>query len=77
MSNITVKSGRLICVKNTEVPKLSNANSHYWAVHVEDCDGVNERCILLTEKELERAEYRASRNKEDLTKKGFLADLFD
>lgn len=77
MNDTTIKAGRLILVKNTEVPKLSNANAYYWAVHVEDSDGLNERCVLLTEKELERAEYRASRNKEDLTKKGFFVDLLD
>lgn len=73
----TVKAGRLILVENTKRAKLSNANKEYFAVHVEDADGCNERCILLTEKELERAERRASQNKEDLTQKGFLVDLLD
>lgn len=73
----TIKAGRLVKVTNKDRAKFSNANRSYYAVWVEDEDGDSERCLLFTEKELERAEYRASRNKEDLTKKGFLTDLLD
>jgi hypothetical protein len=74
---VTVKMGRLIKVWNTERPKFSNAKRKYVAVQVEDSDGTNERCLLFTEREIEVAEYRASRNNEDLTNKDFLTDFFD
>jgi hypothetical protein len=75
MSDIKVVKGRLISIENKE--KHFSASTHYIAVQVEDSDGSNERCLLFTEKELEKAEYRASRNSEDLTKKGFITNLFD
>ncbi len=77
IDKVAVKAGRLIKVVNTLKAKLSNANDVYWAVQVEDANGKRERCILLTDKELARAEYRAEKNKEDLTKKGFFANLLD
>lgn len=75
MSDTRVVKGRLISIENKE--KLFGSSSYYIAVQVEDSDGSNERCLLFTEKELEKAEYRASRNPEDLTKKGFITNLFD
>lgn len=75
MSDIRVVKGRLISVENKE--KTFGASPYYIALQVEDFDGSNERCLLFTEKEIEKAEYRASRNPEDLTKKGFITDLFD
>ena len=77
LDDVVVKNGRLIRVKNTERPNFSNAKDEYIAVFVEDADGENERCLLFTEKEIEEAEYRASRNEEDLTDKGFWTDLLD
>jgi len=73
----TVKNGRLIQVWNDLRKKFSNAKKTYWAVWVEDASGKNERCLLFTDKEIERAEYRASRNKEDLTKKNLITNLLD
>ena len=70
-----VRAGRLIRVENKI--KKAAANREYFALWVEDEDGDNERCILLTDKELERAEYRASKNPEDLPDKSFFADLID
>jgi len=75
--DVQVKAGRLIPVVNTEKKAFSNAKSKYLAVWVEDSDGDNERCVLLTEKELARAEYRASRNPEDLTKKAWWTNIQD
>lgn len=72
-----VKAGRLVKVWNTLRPKFSNANRQYYAVWIEDANGKNERCVLFTEAEIKRAEYRASKNKEDLTKKDFFANLMD
>ena len=75
IEQVKVKAGRLIRVWNTEKRKSEKAG--YVSVWVEDANGKNERCLLFTEKEIERAEHRASRNIEDLTKKGFLTDLND
>ena len=44
---------------------------------VEDADGGGERRLLFTDREIERAERRAYKNKEDLTKKSLLVDLHD
>ena len=77
IDHVTVKLGRLIKVWNKNRPKFSNAKKVYYALQIEDANGKNERCILLTQRDLERAEYRASRNMEDLTKKDWLTDVFD
>ena len=77
IDDVVVKNGRLIRVANTERPNFSNANEEYIAVFVEDADGGNERCLLFTDHEIEQAEYRASRNQEDLTDKTFWTDLLD
>lgn len=77
IDKVKVVMGRLVRVENTRKPKLSNANSTYFAVQVEDADGDNERCLLFTEKQIETAARRAARNPEDLTKKGFFVNLMD
>jgi hypothetical protein len=70
-----VVAGRLIPVENKN--RFPNAKTKYISVWVEDADGSNERCLLLTENELKNIEYRSRRNKEDHTKKSRLTDLFD
>jgi hypothetical protein len=75
IDQVRVKAGRLIKVWNTL--KKKNENKGYVSVWVEDADGTNERCLLFTEKEIQRAELRASKNVEDLTDKGFFTDLVD
>lgn len=70
-----VKAGRLIRVWN-DAP-VGNAKPQYISVWVEDANGKNERCLLFTAHELERAEKRAERNMEDLTSKDFFTDLTD
>lgn len=75
IDQVRVKAGRLVRVWNTF--KKKNENKGYVSVWVEDADGKNERCLLFTEKEIERAELRASKNLEDLTDKGFFTDLAD
>lgn len=72
-----IKSGRIIKVKNTFRPKFSNADQEYYAVWVEDAHGGNERCFLITDKELARLEDRSLKNKEDWTKKNFFTDFMD
>jgi len=71
------KAGRLIRVWNTKRKKFSNEARQYTALWVEDKDGGNERCWLLTDKEIERLEYRSKRNEEDWTEKDFWTDLLD
>lgn len=75
IDKVRVKAGRLVRVWNTLRKK--NENKGYVAVWVEDADGKNERCLLFTEKEILRAEVRASKNAEDLTSKSLLTDLID
>ena len=75
IEQVRVKMGRLIRVWNTQKRKTEKLG--YVSVWVEDADGKNERCLLFTEKEIQRAEYRASRNMEDLTKKNLLTDFVD
>ena len=71
------KLGRLIRVWNTERKKFSKEARQYTALWVEDKNGGNERCWLLTDREIERLEYRSQRNKEDWTKKSFWTNLLD
>lgn len=75
IDKVKVKPGRLIRVYNTQ--KKKNENDGYVSVWVEDANGKNERCLLFTEKEIQRAESRSSKNIEDLTNKNFLTDLMD
>lgn len=77
IDDVSVKAGRVIKVWNTERKAFSNSKDYYNAIWVEDANGGNERCLLFTDHELERAEYRASKNTEDLPQKGFWTDLFD
>jgi len=70
-----VKKGHIIKVWNTKRPKFSNANSAYHVIHCQQSG--QEFPIMLTEKELERAAYRAMQNPEDVPKKGFLTEIFD
>lgn len=63
--DVKIKAGKIIRVKNQKQRKFTNEKNVYYTIWVEDHDGGNERCIFLTEKELERIEYRSSRNIED------------
>ena len=75
IDKVKVKPGRLVRVYNTE--KKKNENDGYVSVWVEDANGKNERCLLFTEKEIQRAELRSTKNIEDLTKKALLTELLD
>jgi uncharacterized protein YecE (DUF72 family) len=77
IDKVRVVKGRLIRVKNLNRPGFSNAALEYTAVQVEDADGGNERCLLFTANQIAEAQNRAIKNKEDLTKEGFFANLFD
>ena len=67
MSKIKTKLGELNTVVNTLQPKLNNEAETYVAVWVEDVNGFNQRCIMLTSGELLRAERRGIKNIEDQT----------
>lgn len=77
IDRVKVKAGRLIKVANTERPKFTNSCKEYFSLWIEDATGENERCWLLTQKDVERLEKRSQANKEDWTKKGTLTDLLD
>lgn len=75
LDQVKVKQGRLIRVQNTE--RTFGSADMYVAVQVENADGSNERCLLFTEKEIQAAQERADKNKEDLTNRSFFTDLLD
>ena len=75
LDQVRIKKGRLIRVQNTE--RTFGSADVYIAVQVENADGSNERCLLFTEKEIQAAQERADKNKEDLTNRSFLTDLLD
>ena len=77
LDEVKVKMGRLIRVWNTKRKAFSNAKTWYISLAVEDADGSNERTLLFTEKEIERAEKRAKKNSEDLPEKSWWTDLQD
>jgi len=70
-----IVKGRLISVDNKN-RKFGSAKN-YISIQVEDSNGRNERCLLFTKAEIARAEERAEKNIEDLTKKNFFTKLFD
>lgn len=69
------KMGRIYHVVNKKPGRT--AALKYHAVWVEAEDGGNERCLMLTDAELARAEARAKRNPEDVPKRGLLQNLID
>lgn len=75
LDQVKVKQGRLIRVQNTD--RTFGSADVYIAVQVEDATGSNERCLLFTEKEIQAAQERADKNKEDLTTKSFITDILD
>jgi hypothetical protein len=77
LEDVKVVAGRLVPVFNTERKAFSNAKKQYTAIWVEDADGENERCLLFTDAEIKAAEYRASRNPEDLTEKSWWTNIQD
>jgi hypothetical protein len=75
LDQVRIKQGRLIRVENTE--RTFGSADVYVAVQVENADGSDERCLLFTEKEIQAAQERADKNKEDLTNKSFLTNVLD
>lgn len=75
LQEASVKAGRIIPVYNKK--RRTSARKYYHSIWVEDYHGGNERCLLFTDYELQRAEKRAVNNPEDLTKKGWVTDMMD
>lgn len=69
--------GRLVKIKNLKRNNFSTEKESYVAVIVKDENGLNERCLLLTDAELHKAELRAIRNPEDNIHKTFISSLID
>ena len=73
--NAETRMGTLVFIENKE--QKPNENTNYWRVWVQNKEGKNERPLIFTEKEIERAERRGLKNKEDHGKRGKLQDLLD
>ena len=76
IDKVRVVAGRIIRVINT-ARKYRAESSFYHSVWVEDADGGNERCLMITASEMKRIEKRSQKNREDWPEKGMLTDLFD
>lgn len=74
---IFTRLGRLLRVKNTKTKSFTHESDSYIAIWVADWDGGNKRCILFTDREIARADERAQRNAEDLTKRSLISKLLD
>jgi len=63
---------------NRDKPVFTNAKNAYYAIWVEDSNGSNERCWLLTHEEYDRALVRTSKNKEDCIERdtGLFSKIF-
>ena len=76
LDDAKVKLGRIITVYNKK-RKHWKACKTYNAISIKESLDSDEECLLLTDRELQRIEYRASRNEEDVPSKSFWTDLFD
>jgi len=74
---ILTRLGRLLRVKNNKTKSFTHESDSYIAVWVSDWDGGNKRCILFTDREIAKAEERAEKNAEDLTKRSLISKLLD
>lgn len=75
ITDAAVKQGRLVPMWNQG--HEDNVDEWFYALWVEDHDGRNERCIVLTRQMLAKAEKLAGLNKEDLPAKPLIRDLLD
>lgn len=72
---IFTRLGRLIRVKNTNKKGYAGEREDFIAVWVKKNNKA--KCLLFTDGEIERAELRAQKNPEDLTKRSWISELFD
>jgi hypothetical protein len=70
-----VKLGRIFTVDNKD--RAFGSALKYNMVWVEDSNGKNERALLFTSDEIEKAEARAERNPEDIKDRKWLRRLID
>ena len=56
---------------------FTHESNAYIAIWVKDSTGENPRCLLFTERDVQRAEERALKNTEDFTKRSWLSKLLD
>tara|TARA_B110001454_G_scaffold163956_1_gene153547 strand:+ start:224 stop:442 length:219 start_codon:yes stop_codon:yes gene_type:complete len=68
------KQGKIIEVNNKG--RKFGANEKYYAIWIED-NKKKEKCLLFTDHQLTVAQNRATKNLEDIPKKGFWSNLFD
>lgn len=72
---IFTRLGRLIRVKNTKTKSFSHESDSYLCVWVKDGDEY--KPLLFTDSEIARAETRALKNEEDLTKRSLISEIID
>lgn len=77
MDSARVVPGRLIRVWNKGHEKNDPNDDFHYTLWVEDANGKNERCIILTPKMLAEADQLAKDNPEDLTEKSFIQNVID
>ncbi len=68
------RTGDLQTVENTQAHWAAVSKYNFIKVQLEDGTEVP---LLFTDKEIERAKNRATKNPEDLPKVGFFRNLFD
>lgn len=69
--------GRLVKIKNLKRNNFSTEKEHYVAVLVKNEDGTDAKCLLFTEAELHKAEFRAIRNPEDNIERSYYSLFID
>ena len=74
---IFTRLGRLVRVKNTKTRSFSHESESYISVWVADESGYDKHCLLFTDSEIAKAEARADKNKEDITKRSWISRLLD
>lgn len=72
---IFTRLGRLVRVQNTNKKGYVGERESFVAVWVKGKEGA--KCLLFTDGEIERAEARAQKNSEDLTKRSWISELLD
>ena len=75
LTSASVKLGRLIAVTNQHRRQGTNDVPVLNALWIEDSDGGNERCIMLSPRMLKAAEYLAQKNPEDIPSRSLLSRL--
>jgi hypothetical protein len=77
LTNARVKMGRLIPVWNKGHNEENAEDPWRYALWVEDQDGGNERCLMMSVRMVKTAEALANLNKEDIPKRNLITDMLD